>query len=231
MPSQTIDDQIGDLIVWELHESFSREGLIIKANNTFVVGQVGCRDSTGDIVTIANAQDDVYTLTHVVTADGGSFSLAYRGDAIARQVWNVSTADLQTALRALHVDLDDCVVAGTAGTDYTVTVPHEKKSDIFHLTVANDGVQDGANFQGTTLDRTTYAEHPSVIVLNAVEETTDTPRIPCLVRNAIVDVANVTGQSVDVNRRLAEMKLADDNEYLAGYGGIIARTGPTYTTL
>lgn len=231
MPSQTIDDQIGDLIVFEAHESFSREARIIKANNTFVVGQVGCIDSTGDVVTIANAQDDVYTLTHVVTADGGSFALAYRGDAIARQVWNVSTADLQTALRALHADLDACVVAGTAGTDYTITVTHEKKSDIFHLTMANDGVQDGANFQGTTLDRTTYAEHPCVIVLNAVSESSDTPRIPCLVRDAIVDAANVTGGSADVYNRLAEPKVADDNEYQAGFGRIIVRTGPTYTTL
>lgn len=228
--AQTKTLEAGDVIIHEENELMSRETLTVLASNTFVLGQVGCIDNAGKVNTIANAQDDVYTLTHVTTADGGTFALSYRGDAIAAQAWNVSTADLQTALRALHADLDACVVAGTAGTAYTVTVTHEKKSNLFHLGVAQDSVEDGGVYSGTHLSRTTYAEQAGVIALEACAESSDASRV-FLVRNAIVDASNVTGQSSDINKRLAEPKAADDFENQAGYGNIIVRTGPTYTTL
>lgn len=230
--AQTKSLKIGDVVIRFLTEEIGcLEKLTILASETFVVGQVGCIDSAGKVNTIASAQDDVYTLTHVTTASGGEFALAYRGAAIAKQAHNVSTADLQTALRALHADLDACVVTGTAGTAYTITVTHEKKSNIFHLTVALDSVESaGADQTGTHLDRTTYAEQAGVLVLEAADDSSDLSRV-CLVRNAIVDASNVTGQSSDINKRLAEYKVVDDFENQAGYGNILVRTGPTYATL
>jgi hypothetical protein len=232
--AQTKGLETGDLIVYEQNPTFCRETLTIKANNTFVVGQVGCRDGTGDIVTIANGNDHVWTLTMAAGTDGGNFALAYRGAAIAVQAYNVAVADLQTALRALHADLDACVVAtaGGVGVDYTITVTHEKlPKDAPSIEVVQDSTADGGVWEGGIhISKTTLGEPPCCIVLEACEETSDASRV-CLVRNAVVDASNVTGQSADVNKRLAEYMGSDDYENSAAYGAIIVRIGPTYTTL
>lgn len=50
----------------------------------------------------------------------------------------------------------------------------------------------------------------------------------CLVRNAVVDSANVTLAAGNATELEAALKDVDET---TGYGRIIVRTGPTYTTL
>ncbi len=223
--------RIGDVIIAEMNENFSREDLTVLASNTFVVGQIGCVDNAGKVNTITNAQDDVYTITEAATTAAGSFSLMYRGDSTT-VAYNVSAADLQVALRALHADLDVCSASGSAGGPYTVTITHEKKSAMFHLDKTFDSTATGATVDlgGVIIDRTTYAEQAGVICLDPIESSSDGTRT-FLVRDAIVDAASLTGGSDDLYARLAEFKVADDFENQAGYGGIIVRTGPTYSQL
>ncbi len=232
--AQTKAVEIGDVVVRETDETFSRETLTILASNTFVVGQVGCLDSAGKVVTIANANDHVWTLTMAAGTDGGNFALSYRGATTAAQAYNVSVANLQTALRALHADLDACVVAtsGGVGVDYTIIVTHEKLPvDAPSIQVVQDSTTDGSVWEGGIhISKTTLGEPPRVIVLEAASSASDVSRV-CLVRDAVLDAANVTGQSADVNNRLAEVGNADNYENGAGYGRMIVRTGPTYTTL
>ena len=230
MATTTEPIRIGDIIVHEMDREMSRQTLTVLASNTFVVGQIGCIDSAGKVNTIANAQDDVYTITKGGTPDAGSFALRYRGDSTS-VAFNVSSANLQVALRALHNDLDACVASGSAGGPYTVTITHEKKSNMFHLSRGADGTNNSGTWEGGfTVDRTTYAEQCGVICLLAVEDSSDATR-PFLVRDALIDAANLTGGSADIYNRLAEPKVADDFENQAGFGGILVRTGPTYTSL
>lgn len=222
---------IGDVIVWEANENFCRQDLTVLANNTFVLGQIGCIDNAGKVNTITNAQDEVYTVTEAAGTDGGTFGLRYRGLEVTAQAYNASAATWQTALRALHADLDACVVAGSAGGPYTITIDHSKKSDIHHISKGLDSTADGGVWEGgVTVSRSTLAEQAGVIALEACEESSDATR-SFLVRDAIVDAANLTGGTADIYNRLAEPKVADNLEYQAGYGRIFVRTGPTYTTL
>ncbi len=221
---------IGDIIVWEANENFCRRDLTVLANETMVMGQVGAINSAGKVVDVGTAQDDVYTLTAAAGTDGGTYGIRYRGDEVQVN-WDQSNGTLQTAIRGLHADLDACVVAGTAGTAQTVTVTHEKKSNMFHLSIGFDFTEDGGTLGGGyTCDRTTYAEQISVICLDPIESASDGVR-SFLVRDAIVDAANLTDGSADIYNRLAEPKVSDEYELSAGYGRILVRTGPTYTTL
>lgn len=231
--SETSGIKAGDIVKSELPLGASREVLTVLASETFTAGEIGGLNSAGKVVQIATLADDVYTLTMASGTDGGSFALAYRGKAIAAQAYNVAIADLQVALRALHADLDACVVATPSGVgvDYTVTVTQEKKSDLFHLSIVQDSTADGGVWEGGIhISRTTFGQHPSVIALEAAASTSDVSRV-FLVRDAVVDTTKLTGGSGDVYKRLAEPKVADDWENCAGYGRIVVRTGPTYTTL
>jgi len=223
---------IGDIIVWEANENFCREDLTVLASNTFVIGQVGCIDADGKVNTVANAQDDVYTIAEPVTVDGGAFALRYRGQETALLAWNVSAADMQVALRAMHADLDACVVASTVpGVDYTITITHEKSCGNFPLEIGADDTLDGAvDLGGVVITHSTLGEQAGVICLEAITSASDGIR-SFLVRDAIVDAANLTNGSADIYNRLAEPKVADDLELQAGYGRILVRTGPTYTEL
>lgn len=221
----------GDVIIREQDEERSREDLIVLANETFVLGQVGALDNAGKVVTVATANDEVYTVTEAAGTDAGSFALRYRGLEIAAEAFDVTSADLQTALRALHNDLDACVVTGATGGPYVITVTHEKKSNLFHISKGLDSTNDGGVFEGGIIvNRTTLAEQIAVICLDPATESSDATRA-FLVRDAIVDVANLTGSDSDIVKRLAEYKVADDFENQAAFGGILVRTGPTFTTL
>ncbi len=222
---------IGDIIVWEANENFSRQDLTVKANETMVLGQIGCIDADGKVNDVASGQDDVFTLTIGATVDGGAFAIRYRGQESALLAWNLSAADLQTAARAMHADLDACVAAGTPGVTYTITVTHEKSSGNFPIEIGADDTLDGAvDLGGVKITKTTIGEQAAVICLDPIESASDGIRT-FLVRDAVVDVANLTDGSADIYNRLAEPKVADDLELQAGYGRILGRTGPTYTTL
>ncbi len=223
--------RIGDVIIAEVNENFSREDLTVLASNTFVIGQIGCLDSAGKVVTVTNAADDIYTITEQAGTDGGAYALRYRGQETALLDYDETAANIQIALRAMHADLDACVVAGSTGGPYTVTIDQSKKSGNFHLSKGADDSAGGGVFEGgVSIDLTTIGERPGVICLDAVESSSDATRT-FLVRDAIVDAASLTGSTADVLNRLAEPKVADDYENQAGYGGIFVRTGPTYSTL
>ncbi len=223
--------RIGDVIVAEMNENFSRQDLTVLASNTFVVGQVGCLNSAGKVVTVTNAEDDAYTITNATNTDGGGYGIRYRGVETALQAWDATAASIQVALRAIHADLDACVVSGSDEGPYTVTIDNSKKSGDFHLSKGADDTIFTATYEGgIKITLTTPGEHPSVIAMEAVVNSSD--KIAAfLVRDAIVDAASLTDSSADVLIRLAEAKVADDYENGAGYGGIFVKTGPTYSTL
>ena len=223
---------IGDVVVREWDPTSSREALTVLDGQTLVVGEVGGLDSAGKVVDVATLADDVYTITEQAGPDAGSFALRYRGKETAALAYNATAATIQTAVRALHADLDAAVVAGSTGGPYTITVATEKKSDAFDISKGADDTNDGGVMEGgIAVDRSTVAEKPSLILLEAASPSGSDGAALCLVRNAIVDASNLTGSDSDIVNRLAESKQADNNENGAGYGLIIVRSGPTYTTL
>lgn len=62
----------------------------------------------------------IVTLTGVPT--GGTFTLALGGVSTGALAYNVSTANLQVAIRALGTPWAAATVSGTAGTTYTITL-------------------------------------------------------------------------------------------------------------
>lgn len=62
----------------------------------------------------------VVTLTNTPT--GGTFTLSYGGQATAALAYNVTAANLQTAIRALGGSLSGATVAGSASGPYTITI-------------------------------------------------------------------------------------------------------------
>jgi hypothetical protein len=113
--------------------------------------------ATGEITITAlggGGVNDVQTFTAAAGTDGGTFRFAYRGAVTAALAWNVSTADAQTALRALHADLAACVVSGTAGESYVVTTA---KAVVADLAVVNDLTSDGGVDEGGLV-----AEHTTI---------------------------------------------------------------------
>jgi len=95
---------------------------------------------------IGETQDEVQTLVLTDGTDGGTFRVKYGGEFTGALAWNVSTADLQTALRGLaETDLNAVVVTGTPGVAYTVTNP-DVGLDL--LEVVNDNTTDGGVWEG-----------------------------------------------------------------------------------
>jgi hypothetical protein len=69
---------------------------------------------------------EVQTVTITGTPTGGTFTLFWRGLSGGSQIYNVATTALQTALNtawAPFLNGGTVVVAGTAGTSYTLTFP------------------------------------------------------------------------------------------------------------
>ena len=223
---------IGDVVVREWDPTSSREALTILDGQTLVLGEVGGINTDSKVVDVATLKDDIYTITEQSGTDAGSFALRYRGKETAALAYNITNADLQTAVRALHADLDTAVAAGSTGGPYTITVPTEKKSDLYDISKGADDTNDGGTLEGGIIvNRTTVAEKPSLILLEASSTSGSDGEALCLVRNAVVDASNLTGSDSDIVKRLAESKQADNKENGAGYGLIIVRSGPTYTTL
>ena len=64
----------------------------------------------------------VQVVTITGTPTGGTFTLAIGGTQTSALAYNVSTAAMQTAIRALGAPWAAATVSGTAGTTYTVTL-------------------------------------------------------------------------------------------------------------
>ena len=97
-----------------------------------------------------NGTDEVQTVTHVSGADGGTFRLKFDGFRTSALAWNVSAADMQTALEALpSIGSGNVSVSGSAGGPYTVTFQAgmgKKALDL--MTVDDNLVTDGGVAHG-----------------------------------------------------------------------------------
>lgn len=75
---------------------------------------------TALLVGHGSATNEVQTITSDAT--GGTFTLSYRGATTAGLAYNVSTANMQTALQGLStIGSGNATVSGTAGTSYVIT--------------------------------------------------------------------------------------------------------------
>lgn len=89
---------------------------------------------------------EVQTLTLTDGTDGGSFRAKYEDAVSAVLAWDISAANLQTALRALHTDLA-AVTVGLVGAVYTVTWP-KTTGPMSLIEVITDFTADGGVYEG-----------------------------------------------------------------------------------
>jgi hypothetical protein len=78
-------------------------------------GQILCQVTQSEIQTIDLSGDDDPT--------GGTFSLTVLGETLTGLAWNISAADLQTAIRAINHPYAGRVTVGKASFVYTLTFP------------------------------------------------------------------------------------------------------------
>jgi hypothetical protein len=75
-----------------------------------------------DYASMSTAAAEVQTLAFTGSATGGTFTMTYQGATTTPLAYNISTANLQTALRALPtIGAGNVTVTGTAGTSYVIT--------------------------------------------------------------------------------------------------------------
>lgn len=70
--------------------------------------------------TAGQAVNHVWTLA-VGTNNGGTFTVTYKGQTTAAQAWNVSAANLQTAIQGLSTVGASNATVSLSGTTYTIT--------------------------------------------------------------------------------------------------------------
>ncbi len=154
MTALTELNTIQDIVKFEADARFCRETCDVYAGGTLSVGDI-CEDysSSNDAKKqVVAGVSDVQTMTLQAGADGGTFCLRYKGQATAALAYNVSTADCQTAVRALHADLAATVVSGTAGSSYVFTTAAMGCDDIVidHDLITDGGVAEAASITHTT---------------------------------------------------------------------------------
>lgn len=81
------------------------------------VGTVLVKITKAEIQTVDLSGDDDPT--------GGTWDMTILGESIAGIAWNVSAADLQTAIRAIDADRADEVTVSKSGFVYTITFPEQ----------------------------------------------------------------------------------------------------------
>lgn len=117
--------------------------------------------STQLIIPVYDPDSSVYTITHSAGTDGGTFALGVEVDGeravTAALAWNISTANLDTALEGLdNVPAGAVTVAttGGAGVDYTVTFGGDLAGKDVRLYVDNDALLDTPVLEPTVLAET-----------------------------------------------------------------------------
>ena len=145
-----------DIVKWEPDERFTNKVSEVYAGQALSVGDI-CEDysSSNDAKKqVVAGVSDLQSMTLVAGADAGGFGLRYKGLATASLAFNVSAADMQTALRALHADLAACTVAtaGGVGVDYQVTTPTMACTDI---SITADLITDGGVAEPASITHTT----------------------------------------------------------------------------
>lgn len=205
---------VGEVVKFEQPNAFSREKLTVLAGNNIVRGQV-CRLVGGKAAALADvaAVDDVQTLTMSDGTDGGTFVLRYRGVATAALAWNISAADLQEAVRALHDDLAASVVTTeSVGTEYTITTAAKACAD---LEIQSDLLLDDEVAEPASLVHTTQGAAAvdggmaaEVVALEAADATDgDVANVIFIVRDAIVLKDNLTyGENITAANADAALK-------------------------
>jgi hypothetical protein len=124
---------------------------------TFV--DVGNKAGTNaPIIPLRDPDNSVWTITHSAGTDGGTFAIRVEVDGevdtTADLAWNVSTANLDTALEGLsNVPASSVTVAttGGAGVDYTITFAGDLAGESVHLEIVDDVLTDGGVLEPTTL--------------------------------------------------------------------------------
>lgn len=108
---------------------------------------------TGNVSVIKNLTR--MTITHSSGTDAGTFALAITVDGVTRYTasvaWNVSAADLTTAIEACdNVGTGGCTATGSAGGPYTLTfLPTLSQVDGgLSVKVVNDDTNDGGVWEG-----------------------------------------------------------------------------------
>jgi len=194
---------IGDVVKQELPNRMSREVHTVAASQTLVVGQI-CQGATGAKVLLADSANEVQTLTLAAGTDGGTFKVYYKEQltGVHPLVWNISAANLQIALRALHADLVACTV-DLVGEQYTVTVP-ETACDL--LNIQQDVTADGGVWEGgisvarTSSGAVAGASANCIILENVTTGGGETQEAVFLVRDSLVDVDQLSfGANVDAD--------------------------------
>ncbi len=117
--------------------------------------------SNQPIIGLRDPDNTVYTITHSAGTDGGTFRLQVEVDGEADETadlaWNISTANLDTALEGLdNVPASSVTVAttGGAGVDYTVTFGGDLAGKDVRLRVAEDELLDTPVLEPTVLAET-----------------------------------------------------------------------------
>lgn len=150
------------------------------------------------VTVTALAVDDIQTITFQAGADGGTFQLRYLDVATANLVFNVTTADMQTAVRALHADLAAAVVTtvGGVGVDYVITTPSR---GLVSIETCSDAVTDGGVWEPVAIAHTQQGVDGRFITGSYVQPTdgSQTPRA-ILAESFGLKVTDENAANVDV---------------------------------
>lgn len=79
------------------------------------------------VITVTGGTDEIQTITHT-SVSSGTFTVKYKGNYTSALQWNVTAANLQVALRALHPDLAAVTVASDV-SPRTVTFTGRKRPE------------------------------------------------------------------------------------------------------
>jgi len=147
---------ISDIVLWEDDLRLTRKTYEVYAGQSLSPGDVceaysSSNDAKKQVVA---GVSDVQTMTFVAGADGGTFSLRYRGVVSGLLAYNISVANLQIAVRAMHTDLATTVVStvGGVGVDYVFTTANVACQDIV---ITKDLITDGGVAEPASLVHTT----------------------------------------------------------------------------
>lgn len=123
-----------------------------KGSAVFATTQVG---STG-------VTSEIQTLT--VTADGGTYTITYSGQTTTALAYNISSANLQTALEALsNIAPGDLTVTGSLGAGYTITW-NNALGNVAQPTTTNTLLTGGVNYVTGNVLKLTATASESVTV-------------------------------------------------------------------
>ena len=129
-------------------------------------------------------QNEVQTVSFNDTPTGGTWTLSFDGYTTSALAWNITKADLQTALRLLP-NIATVTVTGTDGGPYTITWTGARAASVVPMLVANGTLLTGAGAQPTvTVVRTTPGGQLKSLTLD----------FRC--RFHVVNVGNIDGERV-----------------------------------